>query len=137
CCLLGVDASDTTHGPEHRLVHNHENRSAKRGANNVAGAKIEGGRTAVSFRPATKGGCLARPTPRLDRRSHPSGRSPDFLVCPRLTSFSCSHSGGTRWAGPTWSAGAVRSSFVVRPALAMMWMWTWVRMRGRWRGCAW
>jgi hypothetical protein len=28
-----------------------------------------------------------RATPRLDRRSHPSGRSPDFLVCPKLTSF--------------------------------------------------
>src|SRR5229473_2637560 len=64
-----------------------ENRSATGAASNVAGAEIEGGRTAVSFRPATKGGCVARGTPRLDRRSHPSGRSHDFPVCPKLTSF--------------------------------------------------
>src|SRR6266849_2395181 len=64
-----------------------ENRSSKGAASNVTGAEIAGRRTAVSFRPATKGGCVARATPGLDRRSHPSGRSPDFLVCPKLTCF--------------------------------------------------
>src|SRR6266571_832702 len=64
-----------------------ENRSATGAASHVAGAEIAGVRTPISFRLATKGGCLARATSGLDRRSHPSGRSQDFLVCPRLISF--------------------------------------------------
>src|SRR5712692_8995575 len=65
-----------------------ENRSATDPASHVASAEIAGRRTAVSFRPPTKGGCVARGTPRLDRRSHPSGGSPLFLVCPKqLTCF--------------------------------------------------
>jgi len=34
-----------------------------------------------------KAAALRAGAPRLDRRSHPSGRSPDFHVCPKLTSF--------------------------------------------------
>ncbi len=44
-----------------------ENRSAKGRASNVAGPEIEGGRTAVLFRPPAKGGCVARGAPGLDR----------------------------------------------------------------------
>ncbi|PYU83934.1 MAG: hypothetical protein DMG50_06385 [Acidobacteria bacterium] len=33
---------------------------AQKAASNVAGAEIAGHRTAVSYRPATKGGCVAR-----------------------------------------------------------------------------